>query len=84
MTSNITEEELQKAITDALVSSTPGFNKGETSAPNEAKKHKIPLTRARKILQELCDVGIIEKAWVKFTNGWEETSKIKGYRLKGE
>jgi hypothetical protein len=84
MTKDITMEELQQAITDALVLPTPGFKKGETSAPNEARKHNITLTRTRRILQKLCDMGVMEKAKVKCINDWGDPQTVRGYRLKGD
>jgi len=81
---DITEDEIRKAITDALVLPNEGFLQGETSVPVEAKKHNISRTRMREILNDLCDRGILVRAKVAFTDGWGDTRRVAGYRLEGE
>jgi Fic family protein len=83
MKNNITEEELKKAVTEALVKPSIGFREGETTAPTEAKKHNIAEAKARRVLSELCERGVLERKMVKYTDPWGFNQRVKGYRLKG-
>lgn len=84
MTNKITEDELRKAVEDAMVSPRFGLGTGETTVPVTAKKHGISQAKARIILNDLCEEGVLEKAMVNFTDGWGFKQKVKGYRIKGE
>ncbi len=84
MTDEITDKELREAIQEALIKPSEGFVPGETTAPNEAKKHGISIRRTRKILRELTELGVVEPHRVVYVDPWGDKLKIKGYRIKGE
>ena len=77
----ITEDELQKAIREALTSPAPGFLPGETTAPAEARKHKISESKARRTLEDLMARGVVEPHKVIYTDPWGDSQRVKGYRL---
>jgi len=84
MKNDITEDDLRKAIADAMGKSSPGFAHGETTAPAEARKHGITVFKARQILNYLSEEGFLEKAKIVYTDDWGDAVRVKGYKIKGE
>ena len=84
MKNDISEEELRKAITEALTSPipNPGFKDGETTAPAVAKKHNISRRMARQLLGDLCERGVMERAKVDYVDNWGDKLRVKGYKVK--
>jgi predicted ArsR family transcriptional regulator len=82
MTNNdITEEELQRAILAAAVKPKPGFKPGEVTAPRIAKQHGITEPRARIILSNLCEKGVVERKIIVFIDSWGVRQSVRGYKL---
>lgn len=81
MVNDITEEELQKAIVEAIAKPKPGFKPGETTAPRVAKQHGITDRKARVLLVNLCETGFIEPKVITYVDSWGQNQSVKGYKL---
>lgn len=78
---DITEDDLRKAIQEALVKPSPGFLEGETTAPAQAKKHNISQPKAKKIMEQLADEGVLVREKIYYTDPWGDRMRVKGYKL---
>jgi hypothetical protein len=79
---DITEDELLKAIQDALAQDQPPGNEPGTITTTEFAEHQgASEGKARAALKKLTRTGHLVPAWVLRTDDWNVSQKIKGYRL---